>query len=103
MFTDDPSGGQNSTAIVGGQTTSQFQMQGRVMNPLKLSLYRYQYEQLLDSVKSLIGGDGDEEGEEEVVVPPTKKDPPSRKTSFISNPSVDDPSGRKDPFFSDVK
>ncbi len=51
----DVGGGYGDAA----ESTVLYQMHGRVMNPLKLSVYRYQYELILDSVKSLFPGGED--------------------------------------------
>ena len=63
---------------------------GMVMNPLKLSVYRYQYELLLDCVKYLTsGGGGGEEGGA------ASKGEPIRKTSVPhAQSSVETAGGR---------
>jgi hypothetical protein len=56
--------GELDTSIAGDMIDSEvmYQMHGMVMNPLKLSVYRYQYELILDSVKSLTSGGEDNDG-----------------------------------------
>ena len=63
-----------------------------VMNPLKLSVYRYQYELLLDCVKYLTSGGGEDSSGSHAAATTTE---PVRKTSVPHAQSSVETAGRQ--------